>query len=205
MSEASKILLAYYFQCNGKWDEIFKALSKKKRVYKKYLEHAEKTTAYITLLDDKYPEVLKSLFKPPFAFRYNGHFHTHENYVFVINPKGIMPRISYHPICYIQYCPGDIEKYKICFSDCEAAYYASSLSAAVAIATSISKMSIIDNKCSKGMATLISSYRLSCQYDDLLVQPSLKSCPTNDLIKAGATLYDSESDIDNLQIIHDPK
>lgn len=69
--KASELLLALALKHQGDWDKIYKDLQDKKT---ENLEEYTKgfNTPYITILDEEYPDQLKSCWKPPFVLFYHG-------------------------------------------------------------------------------------------------------------------------------------
>ena len=64
--EVRIVLIALALQNGFNWDKIVDHLQKKIYPEPKWIEEAEKTVdEYITILDDDYPEKLKTSVKPP--------------------------------------------------------------------------------------------------------------------------------------------
>lgn len=68
------ILVYFAIKYGGDWDLIYSAINKKERVDQEDLKSIIESnkSEYITLIGDKYPSRLKSIYKPPFVLFYKG-------------------------------------------------------------------------------------------------------------------------------------
>ena len=87
-----KILVYFAIKYEGEWDSIYAAINKKERVDPVEMEKvlSKNTSKYVTLIDDKYPARLKSIYKPPFVLFYKGDFELlngSERYIAVIGSR----------------------------------------------------------------------------------------------------------------------
>lgn len=64
-----KILLYFSLKYHGNWDKIYKALELKEKISPLELGEVEQKIKcnYITILDDEYPNTLRTSYKPPFV------------------------------------------------------------------------------------------------------------------------------------------
>lgn len=69
-----KILVYFAIKYEGDWELIYSAINRKEKVDAEEVEKlvSKCNSSYITLLDEKYPERLKSIYKPPFVLFYKG-------------------------------------------------------------------------------------------------------------------------------------
>ncbi|MGL4617008.1 MAG: DNA-processing protein DprA [Mycoplasmoidaceae bacterium] len=68
------VLLFFSIKYNGDWELIFEALQKKEKIKSKEINNIKNnfTYKYMTIIDRKYPQSLKDVYKPPFLIYYNG-------------------------------------------------------------------------------------------------------------------------------------
>lgn len=68
------ILVYFAIKYGGDWDLIYSAINRKERVDQEELKLIVESNKnkYITLIGDKYPSRLKSIYKPPFVLFYKG-------------------------------------------------------------------------------------------------------------------------------------
>lgn len=69
--EAKYVLLALARKYKNDWEKIYNALQAKEDINDLDFLEIDNEQA-ITILDEEYPSVLKSMFKPPFVIYYNG-------------------------------------------------------------------------------------------------------------------------------------
>lgn len=68
-------ILAYLsIKYNGDWDKIYQAITNKEQVNKEEVKKvvSELNVDFIDLLDERYPQILKQVYKPPFVLFYKG-------------------------------------------------------------------------------------------------------------------------------------
>lgn len=72
--ESRKILLYFSRKYDGDWESIYNALKSHEEFEEADAEKASINlgSKYITVLDDEYPEFLKSIYRPPFVLYYHG-------------------------------------------------------------------------------------------------------------------------------------
>lgn len=72
--ESRKILAYLSLKHRGDWDKIFEEISLKKKVNEKCVERALMNihSQYVTIVDEDYPESLRTITKPPFVLFYHG-------------------------------------------------------------------------------------------------------------------------------------
>lgn len=67
------ILIYFDYKYNGNWDEIYSAICRKEKVeleeVRRIAEELSKKYTMISLIDDDYPEELKTQYKPPFVIK----------------------------------------------------------------------------------------------------------------------------------------
>lgn len=69
-----EILVYFALKYLGNWDKIYSAINRKEKVDKEELRKVieNEPNKYVTLLNEKYPSRLKSIYKPPFVLFYKG-------------------------------------------------------------------------------------------------------------------------------------
>lgn len=67
-----KILLYFTNKYFGDWEKIYLALNEKEIVPKKYYENTQLISNYISIIDNNYPDELKTIYKPPFSLFWYG-------------------------------------------------------------------------------------------------------------------------------------
>ena len=67
--KANEILVALALKNNGNWEKMFDDVKNKRMNFD---ENVKNTDKYITMLDDEYPNYLKTIMKPPFVLFYQG-------------------------------------------------------------------------------------------------------------------------------------
>lgn len=71
-----KILIYMLIKHNFIWDEVYNAIKNKEIINKSQVNRACSNikSSYVTIINDKYPYYLRTIFKPPFAVFYYGNF-----------------------------------------------------------------------------------------------------------------------------------
>lgn len=71
-----KILIYMLIKHNFIWDDVYNAIKNKEIINKSNVNRtcANIKSSYVTIINDKYPYYLRTIFKPPFAVFYYGNF-----------------------------------------------------------------------------------------------------------------------------------
>lgn len=97
MIQAREILVYFAYIFDGDWDQIYKAIKEKRKINFNDVEELIKKEErnYITLLDDRYPQCLRNIYKPPFVLFYHGDLTLLERYRKTVSIIGIKDGSEY--------------------------------------------------------------------------------------------------------------
>ena len=183
---------------NENWTEIYTAVAKSETV-----KHIKNTDTWITLMDEEYPTAAKYVLRPPFGLRYTllpkGQSFTKElkkfeNSVYVLTDTTILSVINY-PHMYITYS-SEYEWYYLLCSESNMFFYSKSKEELTKFAMAICKavLLVYNKEIPEEDIVNLEMYGLAIG-KEIFVRPTAYPSKGNDLIVAGAHLYDCDNRI----------